>query len=288
MKTLLLFSGGKDSTYVLYKLLTETDDEITAIQFYKAEDNARTSVLKDKYYANIPALVEELKKIRDFNFIKKGISSADVTGDTTNLYTFFVNYAIPFLNEGVYDRTATGRTWESQDQKVFKNLWGITPASIAGQRLFDKFATRGELGNPLITHDFVQNFSRYHAVKLLPENLKKLTITCDDPKINENKLEECGLCYKCVYEGKIIELINEGYTSDQISEWRRLKSLQYGNGSTLSAVPRLWINVEANKGYIVKALDSKEKIRKYVKENRHHSLQGRSTKSGIWDFSNLE
>jgi hypothetical protein len=254
---------------------------------YKTEEYVGIPISRNEHYANVLPLVEELKKIRNFNFIKKAVSSKDITEDTSNLYVFFVNYAIPFINEGIYDRTATGRTWETQDQKFLKNLWGTSPASIAGKRLFDKFATRGELWDPLITHDFVQNFSKYHALTLLPENIKKFTITCDFPQITDDKLEECGVCYKCSYEKKVIELMNKGYTSDQISKWRRLKSLQYGNGSTVSAPVRSWIHAEMSEDSMSRSL-AKEQIRKEVIENIHYSLKNRSTKSGIWDFSDLE
>jgi len=286
MKTLLFFSGGKDSAYVLYKLLTETDDEVTAIHFY-TNNKSVPVVLEDKFYPRISSLVQELKKIRDFNFIKKEVELKDVTKNTSFYYTFCINYAAPFLNDGTYDRISTGRTWEAQDQKFLKNLSGSSPATVAGKRLFNQLVTRGELWNPLVSHDFVQNFNRYHVLTSLPENIKALTFTCTFPDIKNEEMVECGICYKCLWDQKVLELIEEGYNSDQIDEWRRLKALQYGNGNDISAPMRYWLPVEMDKGIIHKALDSKEKIRRHVQTNLHYSLQSYSSskKSTIWDFS---
>jgi 7-cyano-7-deazaguanine synthase in queuosine biosynthesis len=288
MKTLLLFSGGKDSTYVLYKLLTETDDEVTAIQLYKKNDTKMAIIGSEDSYMRVPALLTELKKIRDFNFIKKEISPEDITQDTSHYYTFFVNYATPFLNDGTYDRIATGRTWEQQDQKFFKNSdVRSSPSQIAGQRMFEENVQFGTLWNPLISHDFVQNYSRYHALSLLPNNISPLTFSCDDPIVTDGTIEECGICYKCLWDQKILELVDEGYTADQISEWRRLKSSFYGDANK-SAPMKICLHVEMNKGFILRALDSKEKIREFVRKTSHYSFNGKNPNSGIWDFSDLE
>ena len=63
MKTFVSFSGGMDSTYLLWKLLSETTDEVIALafdassDFTEVEDSNSAAFLPIKMILNVPAEV---------------------------------------------------------------------------------------------------------------------------------------------------------------------------------------------------------------------------------------
>jgi hypothetical protein len=289
MKTLVLFSGGTDSTYVLYKLLTETDDEVTALTLERTEDLGIKGLAgPPESNLRIPKLVEELKKIRNFTHIKKIVTKDEINEETDHYYTYGITWAAPFLNDETYDRLATGRTWEQHDQNLFKNtsIRG-TPALLASKRLFKKLTTRGELWNPLATHEYHDKFNKWHIFKYLPKNLLQFTFSCDQPIVCDDGSwnERCYECYKCLWDEKVLEMIDQGYNDVQIDSYRRLKSLQYGHKGK-SAPMRFWLPIEMGKGVILRDLDTKEKVQEFIEKKWHYTLLFRSEK-GIWDFSDF-
>ena len=288
MKTLLLWSGGTDSTYLLNKLLSETTDEITALTFtgqgFAGGEDAPESL------KNIFPLATELRKTRDFNHIfepmdtfRSGNPSID-----RHYYTCFVNYAAPKLNDGTYDRIKSGRTWEQHDQTVIKdiNMRGM-PATYAARRLFKNTTTRGELWEPLITHEFDANFCKYHTLVCLPADLRDLTVSCHFATYADGKYTGCGKCYKCMWDRKVSELVGQGYGEKQINFYRRMKSLQYGGGNNLSAPMRVWLPLEMNEAPYG-GLDTKEKVQMHIQKSAHYSLGcGSFEQNDIWNMSTL-
>ena len=288
MKTVVLFSGGTDSTYVLYKLLSETDDEVTALLLERDYDSNVKIAFTPDYNLRIPKLIEELKKIRDFTFIKKIVTENEINEETDHYLTYYITWAAPFLNDGTYDRIATGRTWEQHDQSLFRgsNIKG-TPALIASHRLFKKLAKRGEMWNPLATHEYHDKFNKWHIFTYLPKNLLQYTFSCNHPIVcDDGKWNRpCDECYKCLWDEKVLSMMEKGYNDVQIDSWRKFKSIQYGfNGTT--APMRFWLPVEMKKGVILKGLDNIEKIKRYVSSGDHYTIRWRN-KTGIWNFSDL-
>jgi hypothetical protein len=287
MKTLLLWSGGTDSTYLLNKLLTETSDEVTAVTItgegFAGAESAPESL------KNIEPLRGELLKVRSFDHLF--VTSADMTsGDgwiDRHYYTRFVSYAAPKLNDGTYDRITSGRTWEQHDQTVIKeiNMRGM-PATYAARRLFKNMTTRGELWEPLITHEFDANFCKYHTLVCLPANLRDLTVSCHYSSYEDGKYVACGKCYKCLWDRKVAELVGQGYGERQINFYRRMRSLQYGGGNNLSAPMRAWLPVEMNE-QPYRGLDTKQKVQVNTQTGTHYSLAITSDPENIWNMSTL-
>jgi hypothetical protein len=86
-----------------------------------------------------------------------------------------------------------------------------------------------------------------------------------------------------------------GYGASQIDAWRRMKSIEYGGGNSLSAPMRYWLPVEMKKGNICKVfdhknnvitLDTKDKILNHLQTTIHYTIRNRP-ETGIWDFSNI-
>lgn len=290
MKTLILWSGGADSTFLLHKLLTETSDEVTTLTF-GGQGFASTEVTQEQLLS-LPKLEEELQKIRSFSTMRINFADLDVSdvSISRHYYTSFVNYAAPFLNDGTYDRITSGRTWEQHDQTVIPsmNIRGL-PSTFAAHRIFKKVATRGTLWEPLITHDFVNKYGRYHALTALPENLAQEIVSCGMAAYDETskKYVACGHCYKCMWDRKVKGFIAEGFGPDEIGFYRRSKSLQYGGGRNLSAVMRQWLPLEMGEPPF-NGLDTKEKVQLYTQSKGHFSVANQDfSADDIWNMSTL-
>lgn len=295
-KSLVLFSGGLDSTYVLYKMLSETDDEITAVTFQRDYDSELYVAYPPLNFVRLPTLIEELRKIRNFNHNMITVTEEEMNPNTDHTYTYFISYAAPFLNNGTYDRIVTGRTAEQwnkfvkvSDEKIIKG----SPTNIAATRLWRNIVTRGEVWNPLQNNVWHTDFNRWHVNYYLPSNLYKLTLSCNRPiSVDDGTWNKsCGQCYKCLWDEKVAELIALGFTSEMIDNWRKDKAYYYGSrraDSPIWAPMRIWLPIEMGKGNIYRGIDTLEKCREFVRKGPSYSLKRRANKEGtIWDMSDL-
>jgi hypothetical protein len=291
IKTLVLFSGGMDSTFVMYKLLSETDDKVTAVLFETADGSTNKISSPKIQNGHVINVVYELKKIRDFDFIVKKVSDDDYEEEVMNhYYTYLVAYSAPFLNDGTYDRVSTGRTWEQYNKKLAYDGRIGNPSAFAAERLFRKLARRGSLWNPLVTHDFCQSFNRWHAFTFLPESLRSKTFSCNSPVITDDKVEPCKECYKCLWDELVLTLIENGMNANQIEEFRKRKCREYGN-DVKDAPIRLWIPLFMGRGRILFDLDTKEKVINFVTDPwiGHYSIPKKfhRVQNSIWYMNDL-
>ena len=298
-KSLVLFSGGLDSTYVLYKMLSETDDEITAVTFQRDYDSELYVAYPPLNFVRLPTLIEELRKIRNFNHNMITVTEEEMNPNTDHTYTYFISYAAPFLNNGTYDRIVTGRTTEQMDkfvkisdEKIIKG----SPTNIAATRLWRNIVTRGEVWNPLQKDIWHTNFNKLHAFYYLPENLYKLTLSCNRPLAVEHEThgswnKSCGQCYKCLWDEKVADLISQGYDAEMIDNWRKDKAYYYGSrkeNAHVWAPMRIWLPIEMGKGNLYREIDTLEKCRNFVRRGPSYSLKRRANKEGnIWDMSDI-
>jgi 7-cyano-7-deazaguanine synthase in queuosine biosynthesis len=265
-KTLVLFSGGLDSTYVMYKLLSETEDEITAVLLETANGSTNKISSPKDQNRHVLNIVNELKKIRDFDYVVKQVWDDEYDEEVMNhYYTYFVAYAAPFINSKTFDRLVTGRTWEQFNKKLVetedKRIGN--PSYFATIRLMTKLTRRGYLWNPLITHDFHDHFNRWHVFKYLPDNLKTKTFSCNSPIKTEEKNKPCKECYKCLWDELVNIFKENGSTAAQVEDFRRKKCREYGI-SKKDAPMRFWLPLFMKKGRIFDDLDTKEKIQKHI------------------------
>lgn len=288
MKTLLAFSGGIETTYVAWKLLKETNDELSCV-FLHLDDKTGTRQFDAdiRHFNKVKPVIEELKKIRNFNAFIKTCDRSEINDETNHYYTFFINFAAPYLNSGVYDRISTGRTWEQIGQKILAdpNLNG-SPSEIAGQRLFKRLVRKGELWNPLANHHWHQNFTKGHALKELPPELLEKTFSCVLPLVDENNVPHaCGVCFKCLWIKFLKEKLASGMSPDEIENWRVQKCYEYGGGNVMAPL-RYWIYPELGikvPGHINQPkFTNKQEVIDYVASNRHWSTQNR-VNVGIWE-----
>ena len=285
-RTLLSFSGGIDSTYIAWKILTETDDELTCL-FLHVPDREGMLFQGDTFlYEQSLILVEELKKIRDFKFIMKQCRKDEITDELNCFYTFFINFAAPYLNNNIFDRIVTGHSWEQAGQKILKN-YDRSPVSIAGERLFNKLVTRGELWNPLATHDYVQNYSKAHAITQLPKEILEKSFSCSFPfKDSKNNLKPCNICYKCLWNIHINNMLESGKTPEEIDIYRIQTAYEYGGGELMAPL-KYWIYLETGKKpplHMFKHPDfkSKQEVIDYFLSTSRESIKLRKN-VGVWE-----
>jgi hypothetical protein len=141
--------------------------------------------------------------------------------------------------------------------------------------------------NPLASHEYHHRFNKWHIFTLLPKNLLQYTFSCNHPIVCDDGTwnKQCDECYKCLWDEKVLEMMEQGYNDVQIDTWRKLKALQYGSNGT-TAPMRFWLPIEMKKGMILRGLDTREKVQKYVSSGDHYTIRWRK-REGIWDFTDL-
>ena len=248
-KDLIAFSGGLDSVYLTYKLLTESTNDITLLIL--ASDTGLCDGISKTMILNMQPVISELKKIRDFNVKYIYAESSEVTSyDTDRWFSYIISKVADDFNNGVYDRLITGSCYEQNDGAFFKNssVRGLS-AIIDGQKLFHSMVTNGSIWNPLITHDLHQNYNRYHPLKYLPKNLFDKTLYCSNGRTHENS---CGICDKCCFNNRVLQMMAEGASDADVDNWRKAKSLEYGGTGTRDCTWRAWIQLEETGKYHAK------------------------------------
>jgi hypothetical protein len=267
MKTVLLFTGGFDSTYLAYKILTDTLDELS-LYVMKAEkispynpDWAATPYM----FNNISSVIFELKKIRKFEVIEETVDVNQITFNIDNPNSYAVYKLISKINGGTYDRIATGHSHDHCSMRYFKylDMPGVGGDKMA-KKLFETTAKRGSLWFPFITHDIHQNYGKYHAIKNLPQNLKTRAISCLSTTYTSSG--PCGKCGKCIINDVTKDFMSRGYTSEDIQSWMEEKALKYGGGKR-HAPPPYWIRVDKGIANIFQYGLDKNNKKRYAKTN---------------------
>ena len=227
-KNLVLFTAGIDSTYIVYKLLNETSDEITLLILCSKENNTTYAANKNAVLGMQP-IISILKKVRNFQIIYHIVDNDLITSWKFENAT---NYAIKTFadkfNDGTYDKLVTGASWEQTNGQFFKHstVRGLFSA-ISPPKIFSELTTKGSLWQPLHTHDFHQNYNRTYAFTHLPEPLKNLTLS------------------KSPINTKFVELIKNGYTAENINDWLQTKNREYGGGQR-DGIYTTWMYLEMN------------------------------------------
>jgi hypothetical protein len=241
MKTLIAFSGGIDSTYVLWKQLTTTEDDITAFyicnEFVPRTENtfyfntSRTTSLHKNYVENI---VNWLKQnTRNFNFKIIYTNLVDVER-TKKISIYLAEYAVTNINNNIYDKYIDGNSKDA-DGWYFKQ----TP-TYTFYDYFKTNATRGSYEFPCLN----DTYNTAVAMVELPQALFDLTVSCDSFKNDDsNNQVPCGHCYKCVSNMWYQSKLSANQTPSQITSYINSKSNQ-SNGSYISM--KLWLKNEPN------------------------------------------
>jgi hypothetical protein len=237
MKVLLGFTGGVDSTYLLYKVLTETTDDVTAffLDCRSSQTDLDFPLVQHAELIVAQRVIDWLKNnTRSFNY--RIIVPSEVRAGEWLTPTLMRNVA-KIMPEG-FDVFYTGRTIENTREHL--------GAKTAGwyQELFSEGGV-GEMRHPLQEW----NKSRPHAYAELPADLISLMVSCNDLKIIDGSVVECGKCTKCTMAKEIKARLAAGENVETIVDDQNRKR-GVGKYSGLAPAPRYGHKVVPN-GYII-------------------------------------
>ena len=228
MKTLIAFSGGIDSTYIAWRLLQETKDEIVIAyfdQFYITEKNnganGTSSVTPYQLVASKNIHSWLCKNIRKCEYKKVIMTKFD------NGYDFslqFAKYSGISAANGIADSFVHG-------------LAGLfTNRNTLLEKEFSKYSNKGKIWFPI--REWGKTTA--HQIQELPKELLNLTLSCHLPKIVDSNLVQCGNCSKCFRNKIIMESLDkiddpllaiekykqtERYKQEKISQSQREKRI---------------------------------------------------------------
>jgi len=252
MRTIISTSGGLDSTYVLWKILSTTSDEVTAVFL---DTNSIDPILAQNKYDirwlqssntinstknHTVSICDWLKEnVRDFTLeihtvdstkFRKGL---DVIDRSNSINGYFTDMAIERINSNQIDRIVSSNERENDGFSHGGTKNGIRrPGAMEFRDRFVSYATRGQIDFMLTD----MNYTQANALIELPQELMDKTISCDAVLDN---LEPCGVCFKCKKRKFFCDAIDEGKTAQEIYDIVEAKSVQ-GDGTWLSM--KYWIN----------------------------------------------
>jgi len=211
-KTVLLgFSGGLDSTYVLWHLLKNTEYKVHAhyIEMQYTNDGIESDIIAPWRWEAESRSVEKINKYfhkngyRPYQFTR-GIYCAPIPTIDIEIILFMLAQVAMSLIGDIY--IATGRVQE--DDERWNDLGGHYPGAIA--RRIMNISIRNNLKvMPLFKENRVlpnvnpktfcpaQNMNKSQIIKLIPKDLASLTWSCRAPNRNNGEFYECGRCHSC-------------------------------------------------------------------------------------------
>ena len=249
MRTLVSFSGGLDSTYVLWKLLATTDDEVTAVFFddrYQSESDfsGRTRPEISGYQEIVVNNIAEWLKtnVRGFSLEKKNIISF-AEDETREIYAIR-NYAAPLINNNQADRIAFGNVWIPLAQRraagIPEDILKLPMVSHAAYRAFESAANRGSIYFPLAEKDI----GKATIISEMPMALQNLSVSCISPLVDSmGSIISCGVCKKCKDVQFFRTKLGEGIPPLEVENLRNV-SRRSGDSSYRAKLKEgIWENV---------------------------------------------
>jgi hypothetical protein len=241
MKTVVPISGGLDSAYVLWKLLSETSDEITAVCINT--DNVTDSIANRydlrAFLVSPPTLaiaaVDWLQSnVRPFTFVNHLFDEQYVVrgfGNCNNPQTYIVRYSVPLINASQFDRVVCSGEKENDGYANGGTIETRRPGGMAARDVFVANATRGTIDFTLIA----DNYTQANALSEMPSDLLAILDTCQPNN---------GL-FKCKKKAWFQNLLDQGKTTQEIydlwyqscttpyqGKWFSMKNWLYGEQPT--------------------------------------------------------
>ena len=193
--TLLMFSGGLDSTGALWTLLKETEYNIHLHHLHlinkekrtAAEQQAVVNILSyiSKTHKNIK-YSESYHQYPTYSYLSK-ISDGLVLHENfmfdSDIYNFIAGNICMCLPN--IKRVAIGRTKSDDNPEVRER-------ATRGDKLLKLFSPNVQKIYP------VEHLTKSEIYNMLPEELRNITWSCRTPVVvDNNTIEECGQCKTC-------------------------------------------------------------------------------------------
>lgn len=192
--TLIMFSGGIDSTYLLKKTLTETDDIVLAHHIHlmngERRDQAEAEACK-----NIKAYCQ--REFREFFYSESTINRRDMAAYGFDAMTCAFEAGVAAINFGqMYghfpDEVMLGYCWEdtqaehiTEERKNYQRL-----VMEAGQHPYPD-------GPP--AYVWQDPVPKQEMIHYLGTDLLDMCWSCRTPRVSQGQFRACGNCFACEF-----------------------------------------------------------------------------------------
>ena len=234
MKILLALSGGLDSAYLLWKKLTQTDDEITVVHFDMSNTEERILIKYDaRAFPKEDATLEHSDKVfeivnwmqnnvRQFTFIKEPLSAEFMSKDINlpnNPASYLTRYALNKINNNEIDCICLSQEWDNDGIHNGGTVGrSRRPGTWVALEVFKANATRGKIEFTLLDMDY----NKAYALAEMPKDLLKIILHPIRPR---SAKQATMYWYR--------KQLNEGKTPAEAGEIAKAKCIQ-PNGKWMS------------------------------------------------------
>lgn len=225
-KTLVAFSGGLDSTALLFRLLKETDEIVSTFWMDLAhityqDKSGRTVPYNHELIPSERVVGQRVidwlsKNIRPVNLeIVEGVKyepePADYPLGTSRGWRVLpmLKVAAKIVNRDGLDRFVYGKSPE--------NL--RTANQAARDAWYRQWWQDNAPGTTFETPLIERWEGRPHHLQLLPSELRAIVLTCNAPKIVDGEPEICGNCEKCHLTAESERLLKDGVSADMVLDF---------------------------------------------------------------------
>lgn len=176
--TLIMFSGGLDSTGVLYKLINSKEELLVHHLYLSNKENrgeAESIAVKN--------IIEYMRKIREFSYTESYHEYPAYNGNfmwDSDIYNFVAGTICLSLKS--IKEVAIGRT--KSDSGLDRSQRGTKILNILSPNVKKIFP--------------VGDMTKKEIYEMLPEDLRELTWSCRKPIYKENNIEVCKTCKTCL------------------------------------------------------------------------------------------
>lgn len=178
--TLIMFSGGLDSTGVFWKLINGSEPlHVHHLYLVNKENRAKA---EDRAVRDI---VSYMKSIREFGFSESYHEYPCHNGSflwDSDIFSFVAGSMCLMMD--TIRSVAIGMT--ASDMRG-----GISARVERANRIFDAFGSKAKKVYPLI------DMTKRQVYEMIPEDLRLLSWSCRTPIYKEEGIERCGRCRTC-------------------------------------------------------------------------------------------
>jgi 7-cyano-7-deazaguanine synthase in queuosine biosynthesis len=203
MLKVVMFSGGFDSTALLFKCVNETGYDLH-VHHIRLINRERREKAEDKA---VKKLIEEARKIRPFVFSSNTYECPDSCGIG---YTGVDLIKVGFVAGDIINMIVTAIKMNTQEPQNIEALVGTNMTEVKDPDAFKSdirylgsqhafrshFLNYPDQPSPQFVLPFL-NRTREDIIQYIPRRLLKYTISCRRPVEVGNEFVPCGLCFAC-------------------------------------------------------------------------------------------
>lgn len=184
---LCMLSGGLDSTYVLYKLLTDKKYENNAIKVH----HVRIDNLENRVVAEELAVVKIIEWLKKKGYYFTIIPSSGSLSPQVNNSFLLDAHIVSFMGGFIC----------SSDPTIKQVAIGVTATDFQNSRLTDVIRISNSIFDSFTDVEKIYPLSTMTKKEIynsLPEELRSLTWSCRTPVYKDRVPIVCGRCKTCV------------------------------------------------------------------------------------------